>query len=544
MHKCHELLLPILLLGAAGCASFGTLKDTHAHILGFGENQEVSDEDMQYRAQYNSKILSLYHGERPYRSGGSLPNRCLALSGGGVRSAMYGIGVMKALSEHTSLDNLDLISAVSGGAYAAGWYFQNLRQFDGRSALLFDEGELSKLTDKGSLGHRITMGIFRGTLVATMPALVVGLSLYDNLTLGVINPPGHANLSYLYNTLLLSPYEAQGVQTTEDTGRYLRANNLPAFILNLTIQDRYSSDYSKGQIFEVSTWGIGSDYNRYITYQEARDNAYLDDYAKWRFSDVVAISGAALSKPWQGCITHSLFDTCPWKKSWAYVRMYTGLTLGYTMWSFDKSHWDNHSFGDYFFLSDGGHTENLGAYSLIRRHCNDLTVVDAGYDENYEFDDYIVLRSLVKNRLWGTLQVKDIDDHLKTHERGACPSPIWNAPVTKGKVEGLPVVDNGIVNKDPITVTYLKLSIDRGSLKDLSPQSIGHKQCVKVGPEGPISAEPYYSSRLVSLAKNDGNFPMYTTQDQWLSVEQRNALMDLGYAQMKSVLCGNGLIVP
>ena len=45
----------------------------------------------------------------------------LALSGGGIRSATFHLGVLQALAEKHVLSCFDYISAVSGGGFIAGW---------------------------------------------------------------------------------------------------------------------------------------------------------------------------------------------------------------------------------------------------------------------------------------------------------------------------------------------------------------------------------------------------------------------------------------
>jgi len=50
------------------------------------------------------------HGDR-----NAPPARCLAMSGGGVRSAAFNLGVLEALAELGHLDHIDVVSAVSGG---------------------------------------------------------------------------------------------------------------------------------------------------------------------------------------------------------------------------------------------------------------------------------------------------------------------------------------------------------------------------------------------------------------------------------------------
>ncbi len=45
----------------------------------------------------------------------------------------------------------------------------------------------------------------------------------------------------------------------------------------------------------------------------------------------------------------------------------------------------------YWFISDGGHSENLGLGPLLRRECQIMIVSDAGYDPDYGFDDFVYL---------------------------------------------------------------------------------------------------------------------------------------------------------
>ncbi|MES2113705.1 MAG: patatin-like phospholipase family protein, partial [Pseudomonadota bacterium] len=45
----------------------------------------------------------------------------LALSGGGIRSATFGLGVLQALAAHEALGHFDYLSTVSGGGYIGAW---------------------------------------------------------------------------------------------------------------------------------------------------------------------------------------------------------------------------------------------------------------------------------------------------------------------------------------------------------------------------------------------------------------------------------------
>lgn len=45
----------------------------------------------------------------------------LCFSGGGIRSATFGLGIVQALARHKLLDNFDYLSTVSGGGYLGAW---------------------------------------------------------------------------------------------------------------------------------------------------------------------------------------------------------------------------------------------------------------------------------------------------------------------------------------------------------------------------------------------------------------------------------------
>ena len=59
------------------------------------------------------------HGRKPVELVGKqvVPTVGLALSGGGVRSAAFSLGVLQALNQHNVIKNIDYLSTVSGGGY-------------------------------------------------------------------------------------------------------------------------------------------------------------------------------------------------------------------------------------------------------------------------------------------------------------------------------------------------------------------------------------------------------------------------------------------
>ncbi|MCC2974200.1 patatin-like phospholipase family protein [Massilia sp. IC2-476] len=72
--------------------------------------------------------LELLHPDPDAPPGAKLSSRAhkaelvgLALSGGGVRSATFGLGVLQAMAAHGLLRHLDYLSTVSGGGFIGGW---------------------------------------------------------------------------------------------------------------------------------------------------------------------------------------------------------------------------------------------------------------------------------------------------------------------------------------------------------------------------------------------------------------------------------------
>ena len=72
-------------------------------------------DDIRLRAMY-ARIHA-----RGRASGSSRPRTALCLSGGGIRSATFGLGVLQGLARHDLLGKLDYLSTVSGGGYVGAW---------------------------------------------------------------------------------------------------------------------------------------------------------------------------------------------------------------------------------------------------------------------------------------------------------------------------------------------------------------------------------------------------------------------------------------
>jgi len=107
--------------------------------------------DFSARIRFPDVIADEYaeiHNRRRAANGGAVgngrPERLLglALSGGGVRSATFNLGLLQALAETGKLKLFDYLSTVSGGGYVGGWWSAFLaRDARDKDKLIFPEPE-------------------------------------------------------------------------------------------------------------------------------------------------------------------------------------------------------------------------------------------------------------------------------------------------------------------------------------------------------------------------------------------------------------------
>ena len=84
----------------------------------------------------------------------------LCLSGGGVRSATFALGVLQGLAHSGVLGTIDYLSTVSGGGYTGGWFTAWLKREgpSGREEVLrtIDPGRALQQTDSSRGAHDVS----------------------------------------------------------------------------------------------------------------------------------------------------------------------------------------------------------------------------------------------------------------------------------------------------------------------------------------------------------------------------------------------------
>jgi hypothetical protein len=110
--RSHWLFLPFLV---CGCAN--TPPSPQAPAVTRTAIKDITDETLarDYAAERSIQLQDI-----------GPPKLGLALSGGGTKAAMFAHGVLHGLHDAGVLQKVDVISSVSGGGYAAYWYFTKL----------------------------------------------------------------------------------------------------------------------------------------------------------------------------------------------------------------------------------------------------------------------------------------------------------------------------------------------------------------------------------------------------------------------------------
>jgi hypothetical protein len=204
-------------------------------------------------------------------------------------------------------------------------------------------------------------------------------------------------------------YASKRLRVTEpDKGDDLHLNDLrawekggPIHIVNTTLNLVGARDLRamqrKAEVLELTPLFCGSSRTGYRP-----TNAYAG--GNLSLGTAIAISGAA-ANPVMGPLTSGSMSILleffnarlgywianpakrywrePWTLSWPYfmVREMVASTT-------DQ--------GDFVYLSDGGHLENLGAYSLVKRRCRYLIICDAGADPEFACKDLVNLLRMLR----------------------------------------------------------------------------------------------------------------------------------------------------
>lgn len=376
----------------------------------------------------------------------------LALSGGGIRSATFNLGVLQALDAQHTLPYVDYMSSVSGGSYIAGWmqahlganqhgsfrdevYYQigatnshdllwnngdNVEQLRTHAQFLnkgrYAEGPilvwsylwrwpLALLTDvilhiKGNYNEfhpitiyqdRLEVTYFRGT-----PPANVSTPAKSELELTALNGASFPTPYLIINGNLVNHGTPRGQGDARDQFNF-------EFTRDFTGSDGLGyipSEAFDRSVEEVDMDGAGRPVEVHVSGDEL-------DGSSFRLSQAVAASGAAFDP--DGFITRVPNQ---WVRTPAgYAASLVNLNLGYETWNYARGYdgpfWtpvdyarmqtyqrvlEPETDARWIEITDGGHYENLGVLSLARRGVSCIIAIDASADRHWEFDDLKILK--------------------------------------------------------------------------------------------------------------------------------------------------------
>lgn len=149
--------------------------------------------------------------------------------------------------------------------------------------------------------------------------------------------------------------------------------------------------------------------------------------------------------------------------------------------------------GDYIYLSDGGHFENLALYEMVARGCSDILVIDGGCDPDTAFED-----------LGNATRKIEIDDGIQ--------------------IDFLPGHISNIQKKaSRCALAYIRYGGGRedGRLIYVKPMVRGNE-----------------SPSVISYATRNETFPHESTSDQWFSESQTESYRLLGWTSMMEITAG------
>jgi hypothetical protein len=320
------------------------------------------------------------------------PRLCVALSGGGVRSAAFSLGVLQGLTELqsrdesarslTRLDDVDIISAVSGGSYALAWFLSEKHPLGNPSREEFAKND--------SRGSWLTTPLEGGAGAFLSMATVM---LRKVSRIGRPTPiPDPTLAHYFYARLLTASFG-------------LRDRPLADFKPNANLP--FPIFVATGRLGDEGPCAASTRQSPFLGEAARSERSVVEltplagGSAGLGFSSrlpqdlslpmVVATAGAALDDP------HS--DYCGTLRG-------LGVTLGTRvgLWKPDqqderiRSAVPPEESGGPLLLSDGGFSDNLAVYPLLRRSCRAILIADASYDPDLIFLDFQRLKTVLETK--------------------------------------------------------------------------------------------------------------------------------------------------
>lgn len=503
----------------------------------------------------------LFHAKRQGEADalkGRILETGVALSGGGIRSSVFTIGVLKALYDAKVLNQVDVYSFASGGGYTGYWLMST--EAKGRHG----QGQKADSESK-DFGYyafddkRFTVNtceLMTKSNFVNYPRLLgawaLGTQPYESYQSAIERSYGwfYDQQHSVINSL--SQKTTNRSTTIADFKKIIQNDKkFPYFIYTMTVQEPIPGYGLTDGHFEMTPVLYGNDKFGYTCWQSETDIP---------ISQVSAMSGAADSSLLKQSFSATFSKSC-------------------------ASNSDScKEVTDTIELSDGGHSENLAILPLLRRKVKTIIAVDAEDDKDQIFEGFYKL----KNRLeiWGYSVSEPIlderaritpmtnDDDFFEYE--------YEDEDAWWKRESLPLLNSSILTvtvrkdcdpcvtkhkgcepeDDETTIHYIKMSrTDKRVYKamfelwrspgleadyesaenkttharirkflDNTKRQSGEWECTALASTNYCGVDWAIEDAVIRMANDfDGDFPTHTTADQSFKIDQTLSYIGLGY---------------
>lgn len=566
-------------------------------------------------APYQAKIVSAkqyYQKVTKKKQNNKRPQLGIALSGGGSKSAPFAMGVLKQFIKRGWLDDVDIISSVSGGSYSAYYLYSKeiyMNQHPNKKMKLedfFKNCELDEFYDETSFKdynktkkekckkygvYQSHVKRYQDLLSFVQSETARSASHWDDIKAtgtvvggslaSIITAPFHdisntlfdwkielSPTQYLYKEGIIRAYgkipenkNTYKNETFEDLQSTLDNNkSLPLWIINTSNfkknwwKDAFTSDNPdlNYTIFEITPYGFGSMEHNYTFDSPSKLGLDLP-----RATLASAAFFDALGDDWyQGLVFGGMHLL---NMRWGVkIPSYTQntkdqLTHNLLPWPLYYLDMDNSKIT----LADGGQSENLGIYSLIKRKVKNIVIVSGSQDntsDKLKFDDLCnVATYLEKNNMSIWFEGKpdkedkkliDFNDEFCQEDKNSYHKISyyeWRQPIWKGYIKSKSK-DKNIIS----TLYYIKAAIDIEDLNKSALKVANNKsnkrdkdgipynefiknKCYHYHYHYPYSLSYFWQEN--GYGKCASGFPQTSTKTNTLNSSQNlyQAYMDLGY---------------
>jgi hypothetical protein len=437
-----------------------------------------------------------------------LPKRCLALSGGGVRSAAYAMGAMDALHGLGMLDDVDVISSSSGGSYANYWLTHALTSGMPPSEVFAGPASSALVSVREHAARIAGKWWTVGPILNVLDALD-GLPAFSSITRALIPmdrfQPFEGTFEYsrairrIFATGPALSFSWKLGLSLDEVGPRLDAVDAPLPVINTTARvgkGKACADTSLLAMMDTRSEGLATAVFEFTPWRVGSDGVgFAPSPGNIAFALTVAASASAIDDP--------NAKRCPWL---GLAGLRTGLVNNFFHPVPDIAQAgakeSRPADSIHVTLVDAAFSDNLAAYAVVRRLCEEMIIIDAEHDPTLIFESYGYLKQhLAKDGF--DLSVPEVDEIAArnrvdctaagaecTCQRGICllfareeclrygpenncirPTAL-RRPVFVGAIRGIPFIDEsgGTPRALDIKVTYLKLALDEDQLETYPSQ--------------------------------------------------------------------------